>query len=238
MGAVVQSCDVYFYRVGEIMDADLLAAAARDFGFGEATGIDIPGEVQGNVPDRAYYDRRFGRGGWTQGHMLNNVIGQGEYLATVLQVARMCAAVANGGYLVRPHFVDHVEGEAPIAYAKKRVPGLAGSTLAFVRRAMEGVVQNPKGTAYWTRLAWMRSAGKTGTAQNPHGDAHAWYTAYAPADAPEIAIAIIVEQTGHGGEFAAPIARDFFARFFAPPEGEAAQAGVGDANAVADRGEP
>jgi cell division protein FtsI/penicillin-binding protein 2 len=161
--------------------------------------------------------------------MLNNVIGQGEYLATLLQVARMCAAVANGGYLVRPHFVDHVEGEAPIAYPKRRVPGLEGTTLAFLRRAMEGVVNSPGGTAYWTRLSWLRSAGKTGTAQNPHGEAHAWYTAYAPADAPEIAVAIIVEQTGHGGEFAAPIARDLFARYFAPRAEETARAEGGAA---------
>jgi penicillin-binding protein 2 len=238
LSAVVQSCDVYFYRVGEIMDADLLAAAARAFGFGERTGLDIPGEMLGNIPDRDYYDRKFGRGGWTQGHMLNNVIGQGEYLATVLQVARMCAAVANGGYLVRPHFVDHVDGEAPIAYSKKRVPGLDGATLSFLRRAMEGVVQNPDGTAYWTRLAWLRSAGKTGTAQNPHGEAHAWYTAYAPADAPKIAIAIIVEKSGHGGEFAAPIARDFFARFFESLQEETAseEPGAGAANSVADGG--
>jgi cell division protein FtsI/penicillin-binding protein 2 len=79
---------------------------------------------------------------------------------------------------------------------------------------MEGVVEDVDGTAYWTRLDWMKSAGKTGTAQNPHGEHHAWYMAYAPADEPEIAIVVLVEHAGHGGEVSAPIVRDFFAEYF------------------------
>jgi cell division protein FtsI/penicillin-binding protein 2 len=146
--------------------------------------------------------------------MLNNVIGQGEYLATVLHVARMSAAVANGGWLVRPHFVEN-DGPAA-ANARTRIEGLDGDTLAFLRRAMVGVVEDPSGTAYWTRIPDLPVAGKTGTAQNPHGDHHAWYTAYAPAENPEIALAIIVENAGHGGEVAAPIARAFFAEYFRP----------------------
>ncbi len=209
LGAFVQSCDVYYYKAAEVLDADALAEAARAFGYGARTGIDLPGETAGLVPDRAWYDERFGRGRWTQGQMLNNIIGQGEYLATILQVARMTAAVANGGWLVTPHLLDHVDGEPPEAWPKRRVRVLSRRSLRFLRRAMRQVVDDPDGTAHWTRIEGLAVAGKTGTAQNPHGGHHALYTAYAPADDPEIALAIIVENGGHGGEVAAPIARDF-----------------------------
>lgn len=216
MSAIINSCDVYFYRVGEMMDVDVLAAAADEFGLDRKTGVDLPIEVAGNVPTRRYYDKRFGKGRWTQGLMINNVIGQGEYLATVLHVARVAAAVANGGWLVQPTFVEHVAGEPPADHPRVRVPGLEGSTLTFLRRAMLGVVETPGGTAYWTRIPWLQVAGKTGTAQNTHGDHHSWYMAYAPADNPEIALAILVENAGHGGEISAPVARDFFAEYFRP----------------------
>lgn len=214
--AFIQSCDVYFYKAAEIMDVDMLAASARAFGLGEKTGIDLPAEVRGLVPDRDYYDRRFGKGKWTQGLVLNNIIGQGEYLVSLLQMVRVAAAVANEGYLVTPHVIDHVDGEPPVSYPRRRVARLSGSTLRFIQSAMEGVVSDPDGTAHWTRIKWLKTAGKTGTAQNPHGNHHAWYIAYAPADDPQIAIAVIVENAGHGGEVAAPIARDFFIQYFRP----------------------
>lgn len=239
MSAIVNSCDVYFYRIGEMMDVDMLAAAAEAFGFDDRTGLDLPIEVAGNVPTRRYYDKRLGKGRWTQGLMLNNVLGQGEYLATVLHVARMSAAVANGGWLVEPHFVDHIDGEARAEPARTRIEGLDGNTLAFLRRAMTNVVEQPGGTAYWTRLPDIRVAGKTGTAQNPHGKDHSWYTAYAPADDPQIALAVLVENAGHGSEFAAPVVREFIREYFrpgrlAPPPAAQAQAAPADAaNAVA-----
>ena len=211
---LVQSCDVSFYKVAEIMDVDVLANASKAFGLDTKTGIDLPGELPGLVPGREYYDRKLGKGKWTQGHVLNNIIGQGEYLVNTLHVLTVSAAIANGGFLVRPHIVKFTGDELPVVYAKKRVPGLSGRTLEFLRRCMEGVVQDVDGTAYWTRLDWVDSAGKTGTAQNPHGEHHAWYTAYAPADAPEIAIVVLIEHGGHGGEVAAPVVRDFFSEYF------------------------
>jgi len=216
MSAIINSCDVYFYRAGEMMDVDVLAQAAIAFGYDGKTGIDLPIEVSGNVPTRSYYDKRFGKGRWTQGLMLNNTIGQGEYLATVLHVARMSAAIANGGWLVQPHFVERTDSTAAMEPTRTRIPGLEGATLSFLQRAMLGVVETPGGTAHWTRIPWLQVAGKTGTAQNPHGDDHSWYTAYAPADKPEIALAIIVENAGHGAEIAAPLARDFMAEYFRP----------------------
>lgn len=216
MSAIINSCDVYFYRAAEMLDVDVLADAAHQFGYDGKTGIDLPIEVSGNVPTRKYYDQRLGKGRWTQGLMLNNAIGQGEYLATVLHVARMSAAVANGGWLVTPHFVEGPMNGTAAEHPRTKIEGLDGNILDFLRRAMRGVVENPQGTAYWTRIPWLPVAGKTGTAQNPHGDHHSWYTAYAPADHPEIALAILVENAGHGGDVSAPIAKAFLAEYFRP----------------------
>jgi len=227
--AFVQSCDVYFYKVAEFTDVDVLAKAAKAFGLDEETGIDLPGEVAGLVPDRDYYERRFGKGQWTQGQVLNNIIGQGEFLTNVLHILRVCAAIANDGYLVRPHITRSIGDAPPVVFKKKRVPDLSGSKLEFIRRSMEGVVQEEDGTAYWTRLNWLRSAGKTGTAQNPHGEHHAWYAAYAPAENPEIAMVVLIEHAGHGGEVSAPIVRDFFVEYFRSELAVQDQSGSGTA---------
>ncbi len=213
--ALVESCDSYFYKCAEILNVDDLSLAARRFGFGQLTGIELPGEVSGLVPDREYYNKRFGRGRWTQGYILNNVIGQGEFLVNMVQIARMTAAIANGGHLVTPHVVASVEGEPPLEYPRNPIPELSSRHLRYIQNAMLMVVEDPDGTANWTRIPGLKVAGKTGTAQNPHGDHHALYTAYAPYDAPEIVVSVIVENAGHGGEVAAPIARDFLREYFA-----------------------
>jgi penicillin-binding protein 2 len=110
---------------------------------------------------------------------------------------------------------------------------------------MLGVVENPQGTAHWTRIPWLQVAGKTGTAQNPHGDHHSWYTAYAPADHPQIALAIIVENAGHGGDVSAPIAKAFLSEYFRPsrlnppaPVDSAATAQKTSSTAAANGGTP
>jgi penicillin-binding protein 2 len=215
-----QSCDSYYYEVGEMMNVDDLAEAAREFGLGEKTGVDFQNEASGLVPDRDYYNRRFGRNKWTQGLVLNNIIGQGEVLATVLQMCRVAAAVANGGYLVQPHVIKIIEGEDQIVPTRKKVKNMTQPTLDFIRRAMRDVVHGQHGTGRSSRIAGLRGAGKTGTSQNPHGDDHAWFIGYAPADDPEIAVAIIVENAGHGGAVAAPITRQFYMDYFGlnPPD--------------------
>ena len=214
----VQSCDSYFYKVAEIMDVDELAAACREFGLGTRTGIDLPNEIQGLVPDRKYYNKRFGKGKWTQGLVLNNIIGQGEFLTSVLQMCRAVAAVANGGFLVQPHVIEQIDDEPTGVYARKRVQSLEGYTLAFIRQAMKGVVHGEDGTGRASRVQGVQGAGKTGTAQNPHGDDHAWFVGFAPANDPEIAVAFIVENSGHGGAVAAPIARKFYEEYFMPDD--------------------
>jgi len=212
---IVQSCDVYFYKIAETLDVNELAEGARAFGFESKTGFELRGEAKGLVPDRDYYNQRFGKGKWTQGHMLNNVIGQGEYLVSVMQICRLAAAVANGGFLVTPHAIESIDGEPPLEHPTRHVRNLSKRTLALLSRAMKGVVEEKSGTAYWTRIQGLQSAGKTGTAQNPHGEDHAWYMGYAPADDPQIAIAVLIENAGHGGEFASPVARDMYKIYFA-----------------------
>lgn len=214
----VQSCDSYFYEVAKVTDVDALAQCAREFGLGSRTGIDLPNEIKGLVPDREYYDRRYGKGGWTQGLVLNNIIGQGEYLVSVLQMCRVAAAVANGGYLVQPHVVEEIEGERRGIYPTKKIKNFTPMIGRFIQGAMTRVVQDNEGTGTAARISGMRSAGKTGTAQNPHGADHAWFVGFAPADEPTIALAIIVENAGHGGSIAAPVARQLYLEYFRDDE--------------------
>ena len=213
----VNSCDVYYYETARVLDVDALASACRDFGLGSRTGIDLPNEASGLVPDRDYYNRRYGKGKWTQGLVLNNIIGQGEYLATVLQMVRVSAAVANGGQLVQPHVIQEIENETQGVFTRRRIRRLSDSHVAALRRAMEGVVHEENGTGRGSRIEGIRGAGKTGTSQNPHGDDHAWFIGYVPADKPEIAIAVVLENAGHGGAVAAPLTRQFYLEYFSDP---------------------
>lgn len=218
-GAIVQSCDVYFYQVGEMLTADQFASAGRLFGIGARTGIDLPSEATGIVPDHAYFDRRFGKRKWTKGHLLNYSIGQGELLVTPVQLCASTAVFANGGYSIEPHVVMKiVDADGMIVYNHENrrwpVEGLDRGALSLIRSAMEGVVSGKHGTGRAAALRGFRIAGKTGTAQNPHGEDHALFVAYAPVDEPEVVMAIVMENAGHGGAMAAPLAREILAEYF------------------------
>jgi penicillin-binding protein 2 len=231
-GAIVQSCDVYFYQLGERLTADQFAEAGAIFGFGTKTGIDLPSEARGIIPDHAFYDRRFGKGKWTKGHLLNYSIGQGEILATPIQMCVFTAILANGGRKVRPHIVRKIlgpDGEIVLENETAAIPieDIDQSALRFVRRSMEGVVEGEDGTGRAASLPHIRIAGKTGTAQNPHGEDHALFVAYAPAGNPTRVVMIVMENAGHGGAMAAPLAREIFAACFpvAADDGTHATAG-------------
>jgi penicillin-binding protein 2 len=221
-GAIIQSCDAYFYQLGEKLEVDELARAGRFFGLGKKTGVDLPSEVSGVLPDRAYLDRRFGKRRWTRGLLLNYSIGQGEILTTPLQLCQLTACFANGGKKVRPHIVKRIlDPEGKTVYtAKDRAEPIAGidqGVLAIIREAMRGVVASDWGTGRAAAIPGIAVAGKTGTAQNPHGEDHAVFVAYAPAEAPTICLAIVMENAGHGGSMAAPVARKILSACFAPP---------------------
>jgi penicillin-binding protein 2 len=209
MGAIEQSCNIYFYQLIQRLDLDDWASGMRASGFGAVTGIDLPGESKGLVPDRAYYDKRYGAGKWSRGLTLNLAIGQGEFLVTPLQLMLHFAALANDGVAMKPHFLlaerepdkNWEFHEDEVAY---KLP-YSQSTLGILQEAARLVVQGDHGTARRIYDKAAPAAGKTGTAQNPHGKEHSWFVGYAPTDDPQIAIVALVENAGHGSEFAAPI---------------------------------
>lgn len=219
--AIIQSCDVYFYQLGEKLDVDEFAAAGRIFGLGKKTGVDLPSEVSGVLPDRSYLDRRFGKGKWSRGLLLNYAIGQGEILVTPMQLCELAAECANGGSRVQPHIVEKiVDANDKVVYRAKHaavpIAGIDLNVLQFIRGAMSEVVSNEHGTGRASAVYGVSVAGKTGTAQNPHGRDHALFVAYAPAENPTICCAIVMENAGHGGTFAAPVARQIFYSYFYP----------------------
>lgn len=203
-----QSCNVMFASLGRQVGVKRLAEMARRFGLGEQTGIDLPEESRGLVPTEEWKRARR-RAPWYPGDTCQMSIGQGDLLVTPLQVAREVAVVANGGWLVQPHLLLKIEGEdKPRRWSRRRV-GLKEGTLAALRAGLEAVVAEG-GTAHSIASPEYAIAGKTGTAQTPRGDDHAWFVGYAPAQAPRIVVAALVEHGGHGGATAAPIARRVF----------------------------
>ncbi len=206
--ALVKSCDVFFYQLGLKVGIDNWHRYAAMFKFGELTNIDIAsrgdGEARGLLPDRNYYKQRDGF--LAGGNMLNLTIGQGELLTTPIQAARYTSALATG-QLPTPHVIKGSQGgTTPLPISKE--------VMKTVRSMMVDVVNSPGGTGRRARLPDIVVAGKTGTAQNPHGEDHAWFIAYAPAENPRIAVAVIVENGGSGGAVAAPIAQKTLEAYF------------------------
>jgi penicillin-binding protein 2 len=231
---IMQSCDVYFYELGRRLGPERMADMARRFGLGQTLALDLPGERGGLIPTRAWKQARTGKG-WATGESLVASIGQGYVLATPLQLATMTARMVNGGLSVVPHLTrDIVQGrrvaERPAnAYGPVGVPQ---AHLAIMLRAMRGVVNDPRGTAFRQRIVdgvWT-FGGKTGTSQVrriteeerrvglrkpdqvPWRERdHALFVGYAPLEAPRYALAVIVEHGGGGSSVAAPIAREVLA---------------------------
>jgi penicillin-binding protein 2 len=217
--AIVHSCDVYFYKIADMMGISKLHKYMTAFGFGSTTGLGIE-ERGGIAPSREWKKQRFNKP-WYKGETIVSAIGQGYVSVTPLQIAMMTAAVANGGKLLKPTIVKKIvsyNGEEQ--YNHEVV--LAGyipvkkEMLSMVKDALVGVVNDPGGTGGRARINDYTVAGKTGTAQvvsldsqsdeKKHRD-HAWFTSYAPAESPEIAVTVLIEHGGKGGSVAAPIAR-------------------------------
>jgi penicillin-binding protein 2 len=216
--AIIQSCDVYFYQLGVRDGIADWGKMAKGCFFGQKTGIDLPGELAGLAPDQAYFDKRYGEAGWTKYLVVNLSIGQGEILVTPLQMAAIYAAIANGGNIYKPRLVSKIiTADNDTTYfppEKKGVLPISSYNLAILKEALKGVVNAPGGTAHQAAVKGYTVAGKTGTAQNPHGNDHAWFVCYAPAENPEIAVAVLVENAGHGGSVAAPIAKKVLEQYF------------------------
>ncbi|NMC44568.1 MAG: penicillin-binding protein 2 [candidate division Zixibacteria bacterium] len=211
IGAIEQSCDVFFYQVGYRLGIERFAEYSTACGFGRKTGIDLPRESSGLVPSKDWYDRKLGAGKWTAAVLLNLGIGQGELLVTPLQLAQFYCGLANNGRVYRPHLIKAIVEangrEADISGAVSFTLPFSESTLQILRAGLTAVVEGGSGTARGARINGVTVGGKTGTAQNPHGEDHAWFVGLAPVEAPEIVACVLVENAGHGSTWAAPAVR-------------------------------
>uniref|UniRef100_A0A7C6AFK8 Penicillin-binding protein 2 n=1 Tax=candidate division WOR-3 bacterium TaxID=2052148 RepID=A0A7C6AFK8_UNCW3 len=194
--AIVYSCDIYFYQLGRYLGIDNITDILFEVGFGKPTGIDLPQEKTGLVPDRNWMEKRYGKN-WTEGHIFNLSIGQGDILATPLQLARAYTVFANQkNAIVIPHLNKAIETDDKIVNRKIEA-------LEIVRDALSNVVA--RGTGMMAQVQGFEVSGKTGTAENPHGEDHSLFVGYAPKENPRILVCVVVENAGHGGSVAAPI---------------------------------
>jgi len=232
--AIVQSCDVYFYHVGKLVGVDKLAEYARRFGLGAPTGITLPREKTGLIPTREWKQMRF-KEPWQIGETISVSIGQGYNLVTPLQLVTAYSALANGGTVWRPRLIERIEavdGQVIKAFApeKTSVVPISVHVIEQLKKALWGVVNEEGGTGRAARRRDADVAGKTGTAQliglpddekarkvkfisSRYRD-HALFVCFAPVNNPEIAIAVIIENAGHGGSAAAPVARKILDAYF------------------------
>lgn len=235
--AIVESCDVFFYEIGRKVGVDGISGFARMYGLGEKTGIDLFGERKGLIPTSEWKMRVFGQP-WFPGETLSVSIGQGYTTATPLQMANMLSSVVNPDRRFRPHIIKGIRERGSLEI-KEFTPeaidqlNVSPKVLEIIKEALKGVVNEPHGTALRSRSAFFKMAGKTGTAQvvgDKHTKSlgaipkefqdHAWFIAYAPAEDPEIAVAVLVEHGGHGGSVSAPIAKRIIERYLKVDEGK------------------
>ena len=224
--AIMQSCDVYFYTLGELFykqSGSVLQEGLRQFGFGQATGIDLPAESEGRVPDKEW-KQRVGLTDedkiWRPGDEVNLCIGQGDLLVTPLQLAVAYGAIANKGRLLVPRLAKMVTDPSGSTVHEFETEvradlDLSGDTYAALYKGLELVTSDPNGTAY---TAWqgfpISVAGKTGTAEKLPEDDYAWFAGYAPVDNPQIVVVALVEKGGHGSSVAAPVVRRVMEAYF------------------------
>lgn len=252
MQALERSCDVFFYQVAQRLGIDAIARYARAFGLGEKTRVRFDGEKAGTIPDQQWKRARFNEP-WYAGETLSVAIGQGYVTATPLQMANMVAAVATGKRM-RPHFVLHVENASGDALLEESIEEISSlhlreTTLRQLRDGLRAVVEGGRGTGSRARLPGVSVAGKTLTSQvvrlrrqrtapdqipRRHRD-HAGFVAYAPVEAPEIAVAVVVEHAeAGGGKIAAPVAREVLETYFRLKE-ERQSATYAEVRSSADR---
>ncbi|OGR87418.1 MAG: penicillin-binding protein 2 [Elusimicrobia bacterium RIFCSPLOWO2_01_FULL_60_11] len=208
LDGLVNSCNVYFYKLGLKLGPDAIESLARQFGLGSRTGIEIKGEDEGLIPGRGMF--KTNKRSWYDGDTLNMAIGQGTILFTPLQAAQMASVVASRGKVYRPHLVKEVRYPTGEIFSRAKTElmrevRLTPGTWDFMDQAMTQVVE--RGTGQSCKIPGVAVGGKTGTAQNPHGKDHAWFVAFAPVENPTIAVSVLIEHGVHGATAAAPIAR-------------------------------
>jgi penicillin-binding protein 2 len=231
--AIGESCDVYFYQVGQKVGVDGLAEYAEKLGLGNKTGVEMEYEKSGLTPTKKWKEKNR-NAKWQDGETLSVAIGQGFNLVTPLQMCVMTATLANGGKLYRPQLVEQVidpEGRIIENFSPELMSEITGFDLYFdlIKKGMEEVVHGKQGTARAVAIEGLRIGGKTGTAQvvriaqyrglkdedipYKYRD-HGWFTCYAPAEDPEIAVTVLIEHGLHGSSAAGPIARAVLNQYF------------------------
>jgi penicillin-binding protein 2 len=231
--ALAESCDVYFYHLGEELDVDTIASYATSLGLGRKTGIALEHEKNGLIPT-SEWKLKVHKEPWQDGETLAISIGQGFNLTTPLQVNVMTAAIANGGIIYKPQFIEEIvdpDDKVVNRFTPVRTGEFPGSEadLEVIRKGLLAAVNGINGTGEHARLKSIKVAGKTGTAQvvrlahvkdmdedkipYKYRD-HAWFTCYAPAENPQIAVTVLVEHGSHGGSTAGPIARRILMKYF------------------------
>ena len=219
--ALAASDNVYFYEMGNRVGIDALKKYAALFGFGKTTGIDLFGETEGIIASPEYKMKVFDED-WYLGDTFNAAIGQGFNLATPIQLAVMLSAVANNGDIYRPHLVDKIVNDdgSVIKEIKPEKIGrlpVSAETLELLQSALKAVAQEGGTAAQMANLS-VPVAGKTGTAENPHGKDHGLFVGYAPADNPNLVVVAVIDQGGFGSVSAAPIVQRIFEYVFPPKQ--------------------
>lgn len=217
--AIENSCNPFFWRAfQDMMNAPRFKSQKEayqfwydnvtSFGLGRAVNSDIPFTVSGNIPTKEFYDKVY-NGSWNAMTIRSLSIGQGEILVTPLQLANVAAAIGNEGYYYEPHYIRsyaYTEKDIDSAFLEKHVINIDKRHFKDVKKGMRNVFEGDHGTARFSKIDSITVAGKTGTAENPHGLDHSIFMAFAPVDNPQIAIAVVVENAGFGSTWAAPIA--------------------------------
>jgi len=214
---IVESCDVFFYNVGLKLGVDRIHSFGTAVGLGKPSGIDLPGETHGLLPSSEWKKKTYGVP-WYEGETVSVAIGQGAVWLTPIQLVQLSSFVANEGITFKPQIVNKIVGSDGKAL-KTFEPVVAADikmkkeVFKIVKEGMQGVVNEPSGTAYGSRIQNVHMSGKTGTAQSSGSDKvknlgdHAWFIAFAPSEDPAIAITVLIEYGGHGSSAAAPVAK-------------------------------
>nr|MBP7464107.1 penicillin-binding protein 2 [Bacteroidales bacterium] len=222
MRAIQYSCNPYFYMVTKkLIQRGFEKSIFRDsrigleiwkdkvlaLGFEQAFDLGLPAVARGKIPGPDYYDRIYGKFRWAYSTIYSLSIGQGEVLVTPVQMANLAAIIANRGFYFIPHIARSIGGNAiDSVYLRPVVTPFQREHFLPIVDGMEAVVNEDYGTGGLARIPDIRVCGKTGTAQNPHGEDHSIFMAFAPKDNPRIAVAVYIENAGFGGVWAAPIA--------------------------------
>lgn len=211
--AITKSSNYYFFwMMDRIASNGLLnewSQKMKDFGMGPTSNIDLPFERTGIMPDSTYMNRTFGANRWGVGDLMSLGVGQGMVSVSPLQMAVATSVIANGGYRVQPHLVSAIRhADNSMSYTNPERTRIEWIRPAYIETVEKGMVEAVRdgATNYYANVSDITIAGKTGTAQNPHGENHGWFIAYAPAENPQIAVAVLMENSGFGSSSASPIA--------------------------------